>query len=152
MRSVDLTLQSRFLIFLRTSFGSRVGFTRTLRTHPKKFQSMPDNFKIGRIDLLRINLEIGYHRRVGDAIASNATDMRMFRWVAVKTLQGAAGFKLLDITGFGKDLKIAINRPQTDARQALAHHFIDFIRAWMGIDLAKLFQNHFALPRHPQIR
>ena len=75
----------------------------------------------------------------------------MFRWIAVEALQGAAGFELLNVTGFGKDLKIAINRSQADARQPFADHFVNFIRAWMGIDLAQLLQNHLALTRHPQV-
>jgi len=69
----------------------------------------------------------------------------MLRWIAVKPLQAAARFKLLNITGFRKNLKVAIDRSQADTRQPFTNHFINLICTWMGIHFTKFFQNNPAL-------
>ena len=76
----------------------------------------------------------------------------MIRWVSVKTFQRAAGFQLLNLTGFRKYLKVAIDRSQADTRQSLANDLIDLIRTGMGVNFTKLLQNYLTLTRHPKVR
>jgi hypothetical protein len=69
----------------------------------------------------------------------------------VKSFQAAAKFKLLNLAVFGKNFKVAIYRPQADARKTPANHLIYLIRAGMCIRTSKFFQDDLALSRHPEV-
>ena len=67
--------------------------------------------------------------------------MLMGAFSAVKALAVAGGLKLKNLPLCGKQVKVAVHRPQTYARQALADHGIDLIRRGMCDDFSQFFKN-----------
>ena len=95
--------------------------------------------------------DIDIRRSINYPVAMNATNVIMVCGDSVEALQGAAEFELLDFAAFGQNLKVAIDRSQTDAGKAFADHLVDFISAGMGIHFAQFFQDNFALACQPKI-
>lgn len=77
-----------------------------------------------------------------------AAHMLMEASCAVEAFTVAGGLDLENFTLFGKQIKIAVYRPQTDARQALTYYGVYLVRRGMGGDFSQLFKNHCTLPRH----
>lgn len=72
----------------------------------------------------------------------------MRTYVTIEPFQFSGNFDFLDFSQFRENFQVPVNRPQADVRQTYPHHFINLIRAGMGLDRAKLLQDDLPLTRH----
>ena len=106
--------------------------------------------KAGQSYMARVRHRHGAHD-VRNPAAFLAVHMLMLAGVAVKALAVAGGFDFADFTLFGKQIKVAVYSAQADARQALTHDSIEFIRSGMRSYFAQFFKYNCTLPRHAQL-
>jgi hypothetical protein len=100
--------------------------------------------------LLRGDADIEAGRGIDYPAAVKTADMVMVLGHPVKSFETAAELKFLNFATGGKNLEVAVNGSEADARKTFADHFIDFIGTGMGADFAKFFQDDLTLPGHPQ--
>jgi hypothetical protein len=112
---------------------------------------MSDDLETGFVLELLLDVDTKIDRGIHHPITAGTSDMVMVFRGTVEASQAAAQLKLLNITAFRKDFKIAIHGSKTDAWKAFANHFVNLISAGMRIYLAKFFQYDSTLSCHPEV-
>ena len=124
------------------------GALRTTRiAQAVKFKTGRGDGKARQNKAARVRYRYGEHG-IGHFAAFQAAHMLMRVKVAVKAPAAAGRFDLENRALFGKQIEVAVDSAQTDARQAPAHHIIQLVRRGMRDYFAQLFKYNCTLPRY----